>query len=95
MSPKAKVHGLLAGSPVGSNVRIVGVDGGMRVQSRLLGMGLNSGTRIDVRSNDGRGPVIVAVGHARIALGRSIAEKVRVEAVTGRLAAGDVERQSA
>lgn len=95
MSPKVKVHGLLAGTPAGSRVRVVGIDGGMRVQSRLLGMGLNSGTRLDVRSNDGRGPVIVAVGHARIALGRSMAEKVRVETVTAGVTAGEKERQSA
>jgi Fe2+ transport system protein FeoA len=95
MSPTTKVHGALAATSVGSRVCIVGVEGGMRVQSRLLGMGLNAGTCIDVRRNDGKGPVIVAVGHARIALGRAMAEKVRVGAVVGRGSEGEKERQSA
>jgi ferrous iron transport protein A len=95
MSPKTQNHGRLAGTSAGTTVRITGVDGGMRVQSRLVGMGLITGTNLDVRSNDGGGPVLVAVGHARIALGRGMAEKVRVESVAVQAPGGNRERRSA
>jgi ferrous iron transport protein A len=81
MSPKSQATVRLAGIPAGETVRVTGLDGGIRVQSRLIGMGLVAGVRLDVRRNDGSGPVLVAVGHARIALGRGMAEKVRVEPV--------------
>ncbi len=95
MIQRARAHACLAGTAPGVTVRIAGVDGGMRVQSRLVGMGLTAGTRLDVRSNNGGGPVLVAVGHARIALGRTMAEKVRVEPVGGLPAIAERGRRSA
>lgn len=81
MSPRPRNVQLLAETPVGTKVRIAGIDGGTRVQARLVGMGLIAGRFLDVRVNGQGGPVLVAAGHARIALGRGMAEKVRVEPV--------------
>lgn len=95
MSPGKSNHGLLAAIPAGQRVRITGVEGGARVQSRLIGMGLIAGVSVDVRSNDGGGPILLAVRHSRIALGRGMAQKVRVEPVLANLPRHSQERHSA
>ncbi len=63
----------------GDVVRVVAVDGGERVTSRLNDMGLFVGTTVEKVRGNGRGPVIVRVGPCRLALGRGVAEKVVVE----------------
>lgn len=68
----------LTGAAAGSRVRIDRVDAGHGFRARLIGMGLKTGVTIEVRRNDGRGPVIVGLGHGRIVLGRGMAEKVWV-----------------
>jgi Fe2+ transport system protein FeoA len=62
----------------GASVEIVSIGGGVRLHSRLAGMGLQAGTRVEIRRNDGWGPLLIAQGHARIAIGRGMAEHVRV-----------------
>lgn len=71
-------HGCLTSASQGATVEIVSIGGGMRLHSRLVGMGLLAGTRVEVRRNDGWGPVLLALGQARIAIGRGTAEQVRV-----------------
>jgi len=74
------LHGnRLSELPAGTRVRLVRVGGGHAVHARLAGLGLVAGVEIDVRRNDGRGPVVLAHRHARIALGRGVAEHVLVE----------------
>jgi ferrous iron transport protein A len=68
----------LAEAAAGSRVRIGHVDSGHGLRARLLGMGLKTGVDVDVRRNDGGGPVVIGLGHGRIALGRRMAEKVWV-----------------
>lgn len=46
---------------------------------RLISLGLVPGARVVVLQNRGRGPLIVEVHGARIALGRGQAERVSVE----------------
>jgi Fe2+ transport system protein FeoA len=58
-------------------------------------MGLITGTCVDVRSNNSGGPVLVAVGHARIALGRAMAERVLVELVGDQVGVSEKARRSA
>lgn len=78
MAPQRGVCNRLTSVSAGSRVRIAGVDGGQRAQSRLIGMGLLAGACIDVKRNDGWSPLVLAMGHSRIALGRGMAEQVRV-----------------
>jgi ferrous iron transport protein A len=55
------------------------VRGGAEVTGRLTALGLVAGAPIEVLQNRGRGPLLVRVRDARIALGRGEAVKVLVE----------------
>ena len=63
----------------GEQVRLVRIDAGRGLQARLASLGLLPGTVFTVVSGDSRGPVVVAVGESRIALGRGMAHKIMVE----------------
>ena len=56
---------------------ICGHSGGNELQRRLTDMGLRQGAQVEVLSNSS-GPVVVACGGARLALGRGMSEKVMV-----------------
>ena len=56
---------------------ICGHSGGSELQRRLTDMGLRAGAEVEVLSNSS-GPVVVACGGARLALGRGMSEKVMV-----------------
>jgi len=62
----------------GQWVRIVSIDGGRGLVTRLLAMGLLPGTPVLVMRNRGRGPCLLAVRNSRIAIGRGMAHKIRV-----------------
>ena len=68
----------LAELRTGASGKVAHLAGGHGVQSRLIGMGIRPGVTLEVRRNDGRGPVVVAVGRARVALGRGMASQIRV-----------------
>lgn len=55
------------------------LDGGRGLISRLAALGFTPGAKVTIVQNFGRGPVIVEVRHARIALGRGEAQKVMVK----------------
>jgi Fe2+ transport system protein FeoA len=57
---------------------------------RLLALGLNPGAEVCVLQNRGRGPVIVEVHGARLALGRGQAERVTVDMAPAAPCAVDV-----
>lgn len=63
----------------GQKVRLRAVRGGRRLTSRLAAMGLMPGVEIQVLSNPGRGPFLVAVANSRIVLGRGMALSIDVE----------------
>jgi Fur family ferric uptake transcriptional regulator len=54
--------------------------GGAGARNRLMTMGLKTGDKIEVITNDGRGQVVVASGNSRFALGQGLAQKVMVQA---------------
>lgn len=72
----------LAHVPPGKSVKIVRIEGGPHLTSRLYQMGLVPGTTAKVLMN-GRGPVIIKVRNVSIALGRGMAYKVFVTIVKG------------
>jgi ferrous iron transport protein A len=74
--------------PDGAAAKFVTVEGGVCLRSRLVAMGLRAGVEIRVVHNGGRGPFVVAVGDARIVLGRGMARQVLVREA---LAAGGAE----
>lgn len=55
--------------------------GGHDFCSRMANLGFTSGARVEVRQNYGRGPVLVTVRGALVALGRN--EAARVWVATG------------
>lgn len=62
----------------GERVRIVDFLGGRGVVRRLTSMGLNRGAELDVIKSGGPGPLIVASGETRVALGFGMAKKILV-----------------
>ena len=61
----------------GEEVQVAGVHGGRRLTGRLAAMGVVPGTVLSVISANG-GPVVVAQGESRLALGKGEAAQVRV-----------------
>lgn len=62
----------------GRAVKLVSVDGGNNLRSRLASMGLIPGEEIQVVRNSATGPFIVAVKGSRLVLGRGMANKIMV-----------------
>ena len=62
----------------GQKVRVVGVNAGVGLTSRLTAMGLTPGTEVLMVSNRGRGPAVVEVRGTRLALGRGMTRKIVV-----------------
>ncbi|MBE3069596.1 MAG: ferrous iron transport protein A [Planctomycetes bacterium] len=73
----------LASLPDGAAARLVSVEGGQGLRSRLTAMGLRAGSEVRVVRNGGHGPFVVASGHARIVLGRGMAHRVVVTPLDG------------
>ncbi len=70
----------LEGQPVGSVLRLTGVDGGRRRRAQLFGLGLRAGTEVVVTQARGGG-VVVASDTGRVAVGREMARHLHVEEV--------------
>lgn len=73
----------LAQAGDGEQVEIVAVDGGRNVHRRLSDLGLAPGQRVRIVAGQPGGPVLVAIGASRIAIGFGMALKVRVIPVVG------------
>lgn len=70
----------LSGVPQGARVRVVRVEAGIGLVSRLSAMGLMPGVELFVVANRGSGPALVEVKGTRLALGRGMAAKILVKA---------------
>lgn len=68
----------LAMVKAGERVRLVAVDAGRGLQTRLTAMGLVPGVEIEVLRNSLHGPFIVAVKGCRMVLGHGITQKIMV-----------------
>jgi Fe2+ transport system protein FeoA len=69
---------LLSEVPAGQTVRLVKVDAGHGLTSRLAAMGLLANVSVEVLRNDFRGQLIVRVKNTKVVLGRGMAQKVQV-----------------
>ena len=69
---------VLSAAGCGINLRLLNVNAGQGLQSRLAAMGLVPGVEFEVIANHSRGPLVLAVDESRIMLGRGMAEKVVV-----------------
>lgn len=86
-TPAGEIIPLSTARP-GEKVEIVDVRAGRGLYMRLANMGFYPGTSIEVVSNVGRGPMIVARGGIRLALGFGMAQKVFVRIRRDRVGAG-------
>ena len=62
----------------GEMVKMLSVEAGINLKSRLASMGLIPGVEIEVVRNSSSGPFIVVVKGARLVLGRGMARKIMV-----------------
>lgn len=70
----------LADMKTGEKAYIREIKGGRTALGKLTGLGLVSGKEIKIHSdNTGSGPLILALGDNRIALGRGLAHKIFVD----------------
>ena len=63
---------------VGETVRLVKVNAGRGLNSRLAAMGLVANTELTVLSNSHPGPFVVTVKDSKVMLGRGMAHKIMV-----------------
>lgn len=64
----------------GQRARLVRIDGGRRLQRRLMALGLSIGQELDLLQHRDGG-VVVARGSNRVALGEGIARKLQAELI--------------
>ncbi len=65
---------------IGRYAEVNNVIGGEMMCKKLMEMGVNKGSVIEMVRNDS-GPLIIRVGESRLALGRGMAQKVMVREV--------------
>ncbi len=64
----------------GKTARVIGVDGGWGLRRNLEQMGIHPGDVISVAGTGAfRGPILIEVNGSRVALGRGVAHRIRVE----------------
>jgi Fe2+ transport system protein FeoA len=57
---------------------MLGIDGGYGIRQRLYSMGLNPGVKFKVINNIGRGPVGIEVRDTKLAIGRGMAQRIKI-----------------
>lgn len=73
----------LAQAGDGEQVEIVAVHGGGSIHRRLSDLGLGPGKRVTVVAGQPGGPMLLAIGTSRVAIGFGMALKVQVIPVVG------------
>lgn len=68
----------LSTTQTGEYVRVVNIDAGRGLNSRLAAMGLVPNTELRVVSNGHPGPFVLIVKDAKVVLGRGMAQKIMV-----------------
>ena len=62
----------------GETVKLVAINAGRGLNSRLIAMGLVPNVELTVVSNEHSGPFVISVKDSRMMLGRGIAHKIMV-----------------
>lgn len=65
-------------APAGQPVRLLVINAGQRLTHRLSELGLTPGVELLIVHDSG-GPLLLAVRDSRVAVGRGMAHKIRVE----------------
>ena len=67
-------------APIGQPVLLTKIEAGHRLTHRLTELGLTPGVKLAVTQDNG-GPLMISVRGSRIAIGRGMAQKIRVTAI--------------
>jgi ferrous iron transport protein A len=62
----------------GETVKLVGIEAGRGLKSRLASMGLVPNVKITVVNNSQPGPFVISVKNSKMMLGRGMAHKIMV-----------------
>ena len=63
----------------GMRVKLVSINGGRRLRSRLADLGMILGVEIEIINNTLGGPFLVGIKGSRIAIGKGMAMKIEVQ----------------
>ncbi len=63
---------------MGHTARVLTLEGGHIFRERVSSMGLRPGAKVEILRRGRATPLLVAVGHARLALGHGMSEKILV-----------------
>lgn len=69
----------LSDAVTGEKFKLVSVEGGRCIRSRLATMGLLPGVELKVLKKNGAGPLVISVKDSRVMLGRGMAHKIYVK----------------
>jgi ferrous iron transport protein A len=75
---KEKHVRLLSSVKAGEKVRLVSINAGHGLKSRLTAMGLLPDEEVTVVSNGQPGPIVIGVKDSKVMLGRGMADKIMV-----------------
>lgn len=67
-------------APIGTQVEIVNILMGQTLNKKLMEMGLNTGSKIQIIKNDG-GQLILGVAGSKLALGQGMGQKIMVKSI--------------
>lgn len=70
---------LLSTAKAGESVRLIRIDAGRGLNSRLASLGLVANAELKVVSNGHPGPFVLIVKEAKVVLGRGVAQKILVK----------------
>lgn len=69
---------LLSEAKQGKKLKIVRLESGKHMESRLIGMGLPIGSKLEILQRQNHGPIVISVGDARLGIGAGMASKIIV-----------------
>ena len=69
---------LLSCAENGDIVKLESFNSGRRMRNRLLSMGLQIGSEIEIIQSSGQGPIVISVKDSRLAIGHNMANKMTV-----------------
>lgn len=66
----------------GQRARVIAITGGRGLQRRLQQIGIHPGDTVSLAAQGSfRGPILITINGTRLALGRGVARRIRVEPV--------------
>jgi Fe2+ transport system protein FeoA len=68
--------------PVGCRARVASLGNGCGCSSRLRSLGVTLGSEVELVKRNNWGPVLIAVGGTRLAIGRGMAAQIHVTPIS-------------